>query len=310
VRGADRSRIEPRGRLGASRSKTRRVFSLILCTVSILLACLGGYGWITPIEPEDLRQEAKIRGEGELLTLDAFYRVITPTAEPDANYARRLARAVNGRLVRAWDDDDVDRLNLTIPFTHNYLLWSVARLYSATYPKDGPRPDLYRKYEFTDPHRAVRRGVGQCSQHALVVAGLLAERRIRSRLIGLDGHVVAYAEVAANEWWVIDADHGVVLPFSIERIEADPAIVRGFYEAAIDDPSTVDYIVGVYGPGGNQLFSDACDYFGRRICWIEHASYLGLWLLPAGLLLCAAWLCLEKHSEDSAMAHLTDRVRR
>lgn len=53
-----------------------------------------------------------------------------------------------------------------------------------------------------------------------------------SKLWDIDGHhVVIRAQVSKekNEWWMPDASYGIVVPFDISAIEANPEIIRPAY---------------------------------------------------------------------------------
>jgi len=128
------------------------------------------------------------------------------------------------------------------------------------------------------PWLALLRGRGWCSQHALIVAELLNRWGYEARVIGLDGHVVATAEVRPGEWWILDADsnhaQAVVMPFDLATIERDTTIVIPYYPDV-----TVQY-VGFYGAEGNRV---------RRVEDYTKSRYMIEWLLRVWLILSAGW---------------------
>ena len=63
-------------------------------------------------------------------------------------------------IAHYWRDEGINKYYLRIPFWENYLL------YIASYID----PEEYLKYEFYDYRRAIERGVGLCSQQAIIVS--------------------------------------------------------------------------------------------------------------------------------------------
>ncbi len=183
---------------------------------------------------------------------------------------------VNQGIAHNWEDKNVQKYHLTVPFYENYILWGTSFIF----------PDLFVKYQFVDYHRAVERGVGLCSQQAFVLTGILRERGIKADIVGLDGHVVVTAPVdtAQNTWWIFDPDYGVVIPNNIAQIEANPELVRPYYAAAGYTPKKVDSLVSYYEGSGNQV-TDGIIGYSRFRYYYEYASYVMIWIIPALLLL-------------------------
>jgi hypothetical protein len=128
--------------------------------------------------------------------------------------------------------------------------------------------------------------VGLCSQHALIVLDALKRRGIVARLVLLDGHVVASAQVDDERWWVLDPDYGVVIPQSIEQIQEAPESVRPFYRAAGHSEKVIDLLVQLYGPEGNMVLDGVGDprrpaYMLRAV--FEKVAYFLKWAIPLAL---------------------------
>jgi hypothetical protein len=166
------------------------------------------------------------------------------------------------------------------PPSKNYLLWIASLVY----------PQVFRKYEFSHYRKAIERGVGLCSQHAIIIAGVLKDKNIPSKIVALNGHVVATALVdeTCNEWWLLDADYGVVIPRDIKTVEQAPDLVRPHYFAAGCSAKTTDLLAAMYGPNGNVVIESVNTYDPRIMSYalryhIETFSYAAKWILP-GLL--------------------------
>ena len=167
-----------------------------------------------------------------------MYQKINQTNTDRKEYITNLNEAVHQGIAHYWRDEGINKYNLRIPFYENYLLFIASYL----------APEEYLKYEFYDYRRAIERGVGLCSQQAIIVSEILLEKRIPSFIIGLSGHVVLRAQVDADrdEWWVLDPDYGVVIPHDIDIIEKNPKIIRSFYAQAGYKPKTIDSLGKIY----------------------------------------------------------------
>lgn len=191
-----------------------------------------------------------------------------------------LTRAVNRGVAHYWEEAGVARYGMRVPLAENYLLHLAGRLH----------PRVFRRYEYTDRRRAVARGVGLCSQRAIVLAELLRERDVDARVVDLGGHVVVEARAAetGGAWWILDADYGVTLPRDVASLAADPSAVAAAYAPV--DARAVPYLQRAYGPEGNVTAAGpGARGFHPRQWSLERAAYALKWLLPALLLAPLAW---------------------
>jgi len=85
----------------------------------------------------------------------------------------------------------------------------------------------------------------------------LLEKNIPSFIIGLSGHVVLRAQTDANrdQWWVLDPDYGVIIPYDIDIIENNPKIIRRFYAQAGYKLKTIALLEKIYDKKGNVVRS-------------------------------------------------------
>jgi hypothetical protein len=113
----------------------------------------------------------------------------------------------------------------------------------------------------------------------------------------LTGHVVAEAEISPEQWWLLDADFGVTLPFDLTEAQARPELILEHY-AEIPQKCRPEFgscaspsdLVNTYVtasdnrrfPVGNGGFSP----LGYRL---EQATYVLKWAIPVALLLIAMW---------------------
>jgi hypothetical protein len=190
------------------------------------------------------------------------------------NYLVRLTNAVHNGVVHYWEDDAIDEYNIRVPVYENYLLYAASYIY----------PSRFRKYEFMDYRKAVERGIGLCSQYSLIIAQVLKKRRIPAKIILLDGHVVATAQAdpASDQWWILDADYGVVVPHDVRAIARNPALALPNYAARGYSVESSD--ISRLLKKGFQVVDGARGY-APILYWVEYASYVLIWLIPAALLM-------------------------
>jgi len=212
-------------------------------------------------------------------------------------YVVRLNEAVNKGIAYYWEDEGAEKYNLRVPAHENYLLFLASYV----------QPRYYRKYEFSDQYKNLERGAGICSLHATVIATLLKDHGVNSRVILLNQHVVATAQVgeAPDRWWVVDPDLGVVVKHDIGEIEGDPNLIKPYYLERGYAQEHVDHLARIYGREGNVVFNGAKEYMPWRLRYIEYASYVLKWVIPMMLIApFALSYCSDNYrrSGDSARA--------
>ena len=238
-----------------------------------------------------------------------------PRESPGA-FAARATATVNLAMIHGWRDADADAFRLRVPLWENWVLYAASLA--------GER---FRKYEFFDPARAIARGVGQCGQHALVLANTLKKNGIPARILNLPGHTVVAAR-AGGDWQVLDPDFGVILPLSPRAVEGRVDLVlpyyleveRGYFrklEASLgsgpDGPGgEMALIQGILrhgdrwglnkaygGPPGSIQAVEPEEYFGgKRNVLLEEWSYKAKWVIPLLLLLPAAVLAASGRKDQ------------
>ncbi|MEO5365434.1 MAG: hypothetical protein H7831_03605 [Magnetococcus sp. WYHC-3] len=202
-----------------------------------------------------------------------------------ARFARELTLAISGTM--GHPEDPVNDRHLRVMPWHDPLL--ALAPYLRAWWGGGP---LRLAYEFRDAQRGLLRGVGLCSQHSLVLAGLLEQRGIETRIWGLGGHVVVSAQVGPldNPWWILDADYGVVIPLGMRALEQNPGLAIPYYAASmehvphLDSREQAEGVSTLYGPENNHVYAGVATY-GQRIAQVELLSARLKWALPTLLLL-------------------------
>ena len=234
-------------------------------------------GLFIPLRNDSIYQERTGHVDDIILTEKEFYHQINKKIIDQKEYVINLNDTVSKGIALYWRDAGIDKYNLRVPLFENYLLFIASFLY----------PEEYLKYEFVDYRRAVERGVGLCSQHAIIVSEILKEKKIPSYIIGLSGHVVLRAQVDASrdEWWVLDPDYGVILPFDLDVIETDPKVIRPFYSKAGYKQKRIIKLENIYEKEGNAVMGEqgAKGYQIKR-CRNEPIFYFLKWIIPCLLI--------------------------
>jgi len=249
----------------------------ILFYLGFCLFIINIIGLFISLRNESIYQENTGFADDINLTEKELYHRVNKTVIDKKEYITNLNEAVNHGIAHYWRDAGINKYNLRIPFYENYLLFIASYLY----------PEEYLKYEFVDYRRAIERGIGLCSQHAIIVSEILLEKSIPSFIVGLSGHVVLRAQVDENrgEWWVLDPDYGVVIPYDIDIIENNPKIIRSFYAQAGYKLKTISSLEKIYEKKGNVVHREqgARGYQIKRYR-DEHIFYFLKWIIPCLLI--------------------------
>jgi hypothetical protein len=260
------------------------------------LFCLGFFLFITNIiglfislRNESIYQEKNTYFANDIvLTEKEFYDRINKTTIDKKEYITNLNQAVNQGVAKYWRNAGIDKYNLRIPFYENYLLFIASYL----------NPEEYLKYEFVDYRKAIERGVGLCSQQAIIASEILLEKSIPSYIVGLSGHVVLRAQVdkSSDEWWILDPDYGVVIPYDIDIIENNTAIIRPFYAQAGYKQKTISKLENIYEEEGNAVKSLEQGVRGYQIkrSRNEPIFYFLKWIIPSILMTMPLYLFLTR----------------
>jgi hypothetical protein len=198
--------------------------------------------------------------------------IVRREGETDRSFAVRINDVINRSMMHYYKKEGEKKYNLRVPFWENWPLWLVG-----CFSED-------KRYEFAQYKKNLERGVGLCSTHSVVVKGILLDNGIEASLWDIAGHVVVRAEIARDQWWILDPDFGLVVEHDIPEIEADPELVRPayadmakLYKPDYNDPYTTDQVVKIYGKEGNHIYDLDLP--------LEKAFYLAKWLIPFLLIL-------------------------
>lgn len=195
-----------------------RVLAALAFTAGMALLALNFYGLAMPPHL-DPRLLPLTRADDRSWTVAETY----PRAEEtDENYVRRMCELVHRCMVNAPYDDIVPNGYMRVRLADNWLLRN--REHHET---------MHWRY-------GLKRGVGLCSQQAMVVASLLQERGYECGLFDFEGHVVAWVELEGEKLFV-DPDYGLCYPH--RQLQNDSQSVLQLYlDKAGANPSLRDIL--------------------------------------------------------------------
>ncbi len=257
--------------------------SKILFTIGIILLCINIYGLVKSLGNDAIYKEEHILFNNDIeptsskLLDEVLHKENIKNRE---EYFQKLVKAINKNIAHYWRGEGRTKYNLTIPIYKNYILWF----------KQFTDSKHYKLYEFCDYEHALERKVGLCSQHAIIICGILEDKHIPAKIVALSGHVVAEAEVKNGDWWILDGDYGVIIPKSIEEIEKDSTLIIPYYMDNMNynrfsitqnqnNPIPLERLVKIYGADGNFVINSVKGYCGNRYSF-EKTSYYLIWIIP------------------------------
>ena len=241
------------------------------------LVGLNAYGLTIPDRAPALRNiHPPPMASGTVPTWREIQASLLDLPEDIAERARALTWIVNRAIVHDWEDARQDSFQIRVPIAKNWVLWLAGQLF----------PKRFGKYEYHDSGRALRRGVGLCSQQAIILEQLAERSGIPARIVSLDGHVVveALVERSPDRWWTLDTDLGVVFQRSTRELADDLDRVTLRYAERGFPESAQEWARGVYAKGPMRTSASALHYGGLSRAPLDVAATPLSWLIPFGLM--------------------------
>lgn len=256
--------------------------------IAICLLSLNLYGLTQPLRSEELVNYRDLQSRhGPQLGCAALEDLSKQQASIDRReFAIKATRIVSRVIVFSLPGNRLElaRLHHIVPPEKNYLLW----LASWT------RPHPFSRMEYFQWRRGAARGVGACSQAAMVLCNYLNSHGFDCDVVGLDGHVVTRLnpETDPDAPLVLDPDQGIAFAHSLKSLQQQPEIVRNRYLKNARTNATerhaywnqhAQHLAAAYSADGNRVYKDAREYFGYAT--LVDQSRLLKWIFPLALLL-------------------------
>ena len=131
---------------------------------------------------------------------------------------------------------------------------------------------------------SVERGIANCADASIILSHLLENNDMKVNIVAFPEHVMVEAKIDAKNdiRWVFDADLGVVLPYSIEKIIKNPALIVEHYIAAGCSKDRIGVIERTLA-AKPKAFLDHFEFSPKRAIF-EDISYALIWLIPIFLI--------------------------
>jgi len=252
------------------RIKSIKLSSLILFLIGLFLLGINLIGQLIPLRNPAVYENIPFAGtdRSAQYTADQVIEQMNPIQPDDSSrksYVKRLTTLIYDSTIHYWEADIDNSFRTQIPIHENFLLY----LFSVIQNED-------TQYEFCSAERAIERCASVCSQSSRILADILSSNNIPAHIITLDGHVVVRTKVAKkpSEWWILDADYGVVIEHDLSDIENDPELIRYEYKERNYTDGIINSLVEIYGLEGNAVIEKRFD------CTREDNTYDLIWIIP------------------------------
>lgn len=179
------------------------------------------------------------------------------------HYTERIVDLVYRRMVHV--DPEFTRPS----FFENYLLWAYAK--------------NIEYFQWRDVRKAVRLGGGLCSQQAMVVTRLLLNNGIKSRMIGVNGHILNEALID-KQWIVLDSDYNVIIYASLDEIEDNPELIaKPYFDAGLSE-NEISALKGYFASKYDNWHYLSPAHYSVRDYVIERLASFFVWIIPSCLI--------------------------
>lgn len=254
----------------------KTVFSMI-GGIGLILLFINFFGLFKTLRVQELYNEKLMRFGADDIQIE-FPMILDlikkNTNESDYEFALRLNQVIPKGLAHIeWDKiEDSNQYYQRIPIWENYFLYALSF---------SPWFDDFKRYHYRSYKKSLERGIGICGDAAMILSGILQEHGIKARIVAFTrGHVINEVFVDQHDasWFVFDPDFGVVLPFSIQDLSANPNKMRMYYKNSGYSEKEMDVLEKIYS-GPYKTFENV-KAFGPTTLLIENLSYILKWVMP------------------------------
>ncbi|WP_440903478.1 hypothetical protein ACMZOO_11485 [Catenovulum sp. SX2] len=248
---------------------------MLLFLLSTALLLINTYGLFQDIRPQNIAEEhLRFQGDFALPYQDVMAQLERLPNESAELFSRRATELIAQGLAHIhWEAYEPEKFNQLVPVWENYWLYLMGKLSGI--------PE-YRKYHFADYKRSLRRGIGLCGDASMVLSQVLTLNGISNKIITFPGHVVVAANYA-QEQWLLDADFGVVMPYSLDKLAQNSQAAALLYLAAGYTQADYRFAENM----ARQPFKtwDGVEHFITKKYYFEKIAYWLKWPFPIVLFL-------------------------
>ncbi len=255
-----RNRKKPGNVMYLFKFKNYFPYILIVFGISIVISNIIGFFYYTTIDNQNpYVYDDKLITISEKEFWDSAYR---ENDEELKIYVQRLSKLISDRMLQ------IDPKYNKPTFFENYILWFFSKYLGY--------------YEWRSTEKAVRLGGGFCSQHAIIFNNILMCQGMKSRILGLSGHVLN--EVFLDgKWQVYDPTFGIPFGMSLKELESDHEKVYQIYKEFGRPDAEARHWQKIFASDYDNWYYHAAENYAQRgylIYIVEKISFYFIWAIP------------------------------
>jgi hypothetical protein len=152
----------------------------------------------------------------------------------------------------------------------------------------------YKRYHFANYRRSLERGIGICGDASMIMSQLLNQQNIANKILTFPGHVVVAASFDNGQQYILDADYGVIIPYSLNEFATSSTDIAKLYSEAGYPRRDFLLFQKIYSQDYNVW--DGVEHFITKKYYFEKISYWLKWPVPILMILLGLYALLKARS--------------
>ncbi|MEP7702671.1 hypothetical protein [Paraglaciecola sp. 25GB23A] len=254
-----------------------RFLTILLILVGLTLTGINLFGLTQNIRPENMNhQDYRFKDDLKMTYEQAIHSLKKQPQESQSDFNKRITDVIADSLAHIhWNEEEDNTVyNQLVPIWENYFLYFVGQF------TDMPE---FQKYHFADYKRSLKRGIGICGDASMIMSQVLNQQGTTNQIVSFPGHVVVAAQNGLGSEFTYDADFGVLVPHTIEEIQAAPWLIESFYQEKGFSEREIATLRRAYAQDYQRW--DGVSHFITKKYYFERITYWLKWPLPALFLL-------------------------
>jgi hypothetical protein len=259
---------------------------MLLVTGSLLLV-INIYGLSRDIRVSEFHDDYLIFQNDQPTDFNStLIDLIRHSDEGDIEYASRITHVVAKGLAHLdWLVYPEEKFNQLIPIWENYFLYFMGKFSGI--------PE-YKRYHFANYRRSLERGIGICGDASMIMSQLLNQQNIANKILTFPGHVVVAASFDNGQQYILDADYGVIIPYSLNEFATSSTDIAKLYSEAGYPRRDFLLFQKIYSQDYNVW--DGVEHFITKKYYFEKISYWLKWPVPILMILLGLYALLKARS--------------
>ncbi|WP_233267310.1 hypothetical protein [Paraglaciecola sp. L3A3] len=272
--------------------KAIKLFFQGLLVLGIFLTLVNLYGLTQNIRVDNFDNEyLRFPNDQPLPFEKSVTEVIKKANETDLEYAKRVTQVISQGVSHvSWLKFPADQFNQLIPIWENYFLYFMGKFSGI--------PE-FERYHFANYERSLKRGIGICGDASMILSQLLDKQNIRNQILTFPGHVVVVAHFKNDDEYILDADFGVVIPYSVDEMVKNVDDTAKLYLDAGYKSWDFVFFQNAYRQefaswNGVKHFITKKYYFEKIVYWLK-------WPLPFIMIVFSLWIIRKNATKESTI---------